>query len=79
MEEKGTDVKEDACKTEENNETDVLSLPLPEPMPLDLEGNLIETRIPLDLKPTGKSKSPDFLASFSNVKKKCFLDFHVVP
>lgn len=68
MEEKGTEIKEDVCKTEENNEADVNSLPLPEPMPLDQEGNMIETRIPLDLKPTRKTKSSDLPSVFLNVK-----------
>ncbi len=54
-------MKEDVSKIEEVSEADVNSLPLPESMPVDEEGNMIDTRIPLDLKPPGKSKSSDFL------------------
>jgi hypothetical protein len=34
-------------------------------MPLDEDGNMIDTRIPLDLKPSGKSKSLDLLLNLS--------------
>lgn len=54
-------MKEDVSKIEESSEADVNSLPLPETMPVDEEGNMIDTRIPFDLKPPGKPKSSDFL------------------
>ncbi|XP_046444871.1 protein lin-37 homolog isoform X1 [Daphnia pulex] len=60
LEDKGAEVKED-LKLEENGEAFVNSLPLPEAMPLDEEGNIVDTRIPFDLKPSGKSKSLDLL------------------
>ena len=60
LEDKGAEIKED-LKTEENSEAFINSLPLPELMPLDEDGNFIDTRIPLDLKPSGKSKSFDLL------------------
>lgn len=58
----------DDIKTEDNSESDVTNLPLPESMPLDKEGNLIDTRIPQDLKPPEKSKL-EFLPIFSGVRK----------
>ncbi|KAI9551638.1 hypothetical protein GHT06_021973 [Daphnia sinensis] len=61
VEEKGIDVKEDVLKTEESSEASVNSLPIPEPMPLNKGGKVIDTRIPVDLKPSEKSKSLDFL------------------
>lgn len=60
LEDKGAEIKED-LKLEENSEAFVNSLPLPEAMPHDEEGNIIDTRIPIDLKPSGKSKSLDLL------------------
>lgn len=61
MEEKGVDVKEDILKNEESSEAFVNSLPVPEVMPLNKGGKVIDTRIPVDLKPNEKSKSLDFL------------------
>lgn len=61
MEEKGIDVKEDILKNEETSEAFVNSLPTPEAMPLNKGGKVIDTRIPIDLKPSEKSKSLDFL------------------
>lgn len=68
-EDKGSEIKEDIIKIEETSEGDVNSLPLPEPMPLDEEGNSVETRIPLNLKTPGKSiKSSDFLLQSVRLK-----------
>ena len=61
VEDKGAESKEDISKIEETSETDVNNLPLPEAMPIEEEGQMIDTRIPLELKPPRKSKSTDFL------------------
>ena len=61
VEDKGAESKEDISKIEETSETDVNNLPLPKAMPIEEEGQMIDTRIPLELKPPRKSKSTDFL------------------
>jgi len=55
-EEKISEVKEENIKIEDKEE-EIKSLPLPEEMPVDHDGKVIDTRIPVDLKPLVKQTS----------------------
>lgn len=62
-EDKIAEVKEENIKIEDKEE-EIKSLPLPEQMPIDHNGKLIDTRIPADLKPLVKQTSGYFMVSF---------------
>jgi len=59
-EDKIAEVKEENIKIEDKEE-EIKSLPLPEQMPIDHNGKLIDTRIPADLKPLVKQTSGYFM------------------
>merc|ERR1712071_596575 len=60
-EEKTVDVKEETVIKIEDKEEEIKSLPLPEHMPLDHNGELIDPRIPTDLKPLVKQTTGHFM------------------
>ena len=64
-EEKIDEVKEENIKIEDKEE-EIKSLPIPEPMPVDHDGKLVDTRIPIDLKPLVKQTSGHFMVFFNN-------------
>lgn len=54
--------------TEDDKVPDVTELPMPEPMPKDDDGEIVDTRIPSDLKPPKKSNNLDFLLIFQSLQ-----------
>jgi len=68
MEEKMSSVELKEEATEEPKVPDVTELPIPEPMPKDDEGEIVDTRIPSDLKPPKKSSNLDFLLIFQSLQ-----------
>ena len=64
-EEKISEVKEENIKIEDKEE-EIKSLPLPEEMPVDHDGKVIDTRIPVDLKPLVKQTSGYLMVLFKN-------------
>lgn len=68
MEEKMSSVELKEEITEDDKVPDVTELPMPEPMPKDDDGEIVDTRIPSDLKPPKKSNNLDFLLIFQSLQ-----------
>ena len=70
---------EDKAKTNESTDdepkapVEVTSLPLPEPMPVDDDGENIDTRIPIIINPLKKSSTLDFLFPNIPVRSSTYL------
>lgn len=65
----GADFKEEDL-SEEYKLPEVTRLPMPEPMPRDEHGKLVDTRIPADLKPPKKPSSSELSAILQVVLTK---------
>jgi hypothetical protein len=64
---KDQNISSDDLMKELDEPTEVTSLPKPDPMPVDDDGEIIDTRIPIIINPPKKSSTLDFLSIFSNL------------
>ena len=61
----------------ETKEVEVTSLPKPDPMPVDDDGEIIDTRIPIVINPPKKTATLDILINQNQVRKKKIRKFSI--